>query len=71
MNIRYINKPIYGTSSKFNTAEFISMIEVQLSDSSWVNMSEAFKNKILIPDNYNTCFKEAKTDEERKKGYYL
>lgn len=87
MNVRYINKPIHGVSSKFNTAgigevvvyfpegdatsEFIRELQVELSDGSWKDMSKAFRDKTLIPDIYNTCFMESRTDEEREKGYYL
>jgi len=35
----------------------------------WIPMDEAFKNKDLITDNYNTTFFEPENDEEKKRGY--
>jgi len=37
----------------------------------WIPMDEAFKNKDLITDNYNTTFFEPENDEEKKRGYRL
>lgn len=36
----------------------------------WKAMDEAFKDRDLIPDNYNTRFREPKNDEERQRGWY-
>lgn len=37
----------------------------------WKDMREAFKDKDLIIDNYNTCFFEPKNEEDRQRGYTL
>lgn len=37
----------------------------------WISMDEAFKNKDLITDNYNTKFFEPKDEEEKNRGYRL
>lgn len=81
------NKNIIGSSERFNqagigevivifpdldcTTELIKDLEVQLSDGSWHNMSEAlFKNHLLIKDNYNIYFSEPRNDLDKEKGYY-
>ena len=81
------NKEITGTSNKFNTtnnsevlmyfdkeggasSEFISDLEVKIKDK-WLPLLEAFKQKILIVDNYNTELFEPKTNEEKERGYRL
>ncbi len=87
MKVRLIkNKEITGTSNKFNTtdynevlmyfdnegasSEFISDIEVKIKDE-WIPLSEAFKQKLLITNNYNTEFFEPINNEEKDKGYRL
>lgn len=37
----------------------------------WKDMNQAFKDKDIIPDNYNTCFGEPKTEEDRERGFFL
>lgn len=81
------NKEITGTSDKFNiishtevlmyfdkgggaSSEFISDLEVKIKDK-WISLSEAFKQKMLITDNYNTKFFEPENEEEKKRGYRL
>lgn len=36
----------------------------------WKNMSQAFKDHDIIPNNYNTMFGEPKSAEDRKRGWY-
>lgn len=35
----------------------------------WKDLSQAFKDRDLITDNYNRYFFEPKTEEDRKRGY--
>lgn len=39
------------------------------SKQEWKDMRQAFKDKDLITDNYNTIFFEPQTPEDRKRGY--
>jgi hypothetical protein len=50
---------------------FINELEVFLdSKQEWKDMSQAFKDNNIISDNFNTCFREPKNEEERENGYY-
>lgn len=37
----------------------------------WKSLSQAFKDRDVITDNYNTTFSEPKTEEDRARGYYF
>lgn len=37
----------------------------------WKDMRQAFKDKDIIVDNFNTCFFEPKNEEDRKRGFTL
>jgi len=37
----------------------------------WKDMGQAFKDKDIITDNYNTYFFEPRTKEDRERGYTL
>ena len=53
------------------SSEFINNLEVYLTyPQKWYNMQKAFKDKLIIPDNYNTYFREPRSDLERSKGYF-
>lgn len=50
---------------------FISELEVYIdSTEEWKNMNEAFKDKDIISDKCNTCFREPLTEEERQQGHF-
>lgn len=50
---------------------FISEVEIFLeSKQIWKDMNQAFKDNDLIIDNYNTCFREPKNQEEIDRGYF-
>ena len=51
-------------------SEFISDYEVELKTGWWKDMQTAFKNKDIIPDNYNIHFREARNWLEKSNGYY-
>lgn len=45
-----------------------SELEVFLGDA-WVKLGQAFRDKLLITDNYNTEFFEPANEAERERGY--
>ena len=49
---------------------FIKDLDV-LIDASWKDMAQAFRDKDLIIDNYNTYFFEPKTQEDKERGFTL
>jgi len=57
-------------------AMFASELEVLLNaaagsiNGDWVNMSQAFKDRDLIPDNYERTFREPADIAERMRGWY-
>jgi hypothetical protein len=86
MKVRYNKNGALGSSDTFNVSVigevivyfdeggadsmYIKDLDV-LIDDKWKDMSQAFKDKDLITDNYNTMFTEPKSEEERNIGYYL
>lgn len=53
------------------TSDFISNYDVFIeSIGEWVDMHEAFKQKLIITDNYNTNFREPLNEEEKERGWY-
>ena len=74
-------------SSKFNThamsevigqgdsfgadSFFIKDLDVLLSTGQWKDMKQAFRDRDIITDNYNTWFFEPKTKADRDRGYTL
>jgi hypothetical protein len=53
------------------SSDEISLYDVQLKDGTWLPLGQAFREKIVITDNYDSSFRESVTDEERERGYYL
>lgn len=45
-----------------------SELEVELHGE-WIALGQAFRDKLLITDNYNTCFFEPASEAERERGY--
>ena len=80
------NPEITGVGNKFNTHDLFEVIvyfdegdcdscfgrelDVQLSDGKWVSLSQAFRDKLVINDNYNIEFREPKNQEEIDRGFY-
>ena len=53
------------------SSEFIADYDVYLESTQiWMDMQEAFREKLIIPDNYNTAFREPVNKAERDKGWY-
>lgn len=71
-NVHGIGEVIVGFDSEGGMdSMFIHELEVFLpAKNEWVDMSTAFRNKDLISDNLNTCFREPANEAERTRGYY-
>lgn len=52
-------------------SEYIKNCEVLLSSGKWKDMWEAFRDKDIIPDNYNEWFGEPRNEEDKTRGYFL
>ncbi len=65
LNISALAEVLTGDDSAF-----FSDLDVYLeSKKQWKCLSQAFKDRDIITDNYNTIFFEPKDEEERKRGY--
>jgi hypothetical protein len=54
------------------TSMYISDLDVLITrELKWIPLSEAFKQKLVITDNYNTHFFEPKDKEEKIRGYRI
>jgi len=83
MKVKYKKSGMITEANRFNTSTcsevltgddsvFIIDLDVYLdSKLKWVDMGEAFKNKDLITDNYNTRFFEPKNEEDKQRGFSL
>ncbi len=40
------------------------------AEQKWMSISQAFKEKALIPNNYNTHFAEPADEKDKERGYY-
>jgi hypothetical protein len=40
------------------------------SENAWMDMGEAFRQNLIIPDNYNVDFREPDNVEEKYRGWY-
>jgi hypothetical protein len=66
-----LNPHGFGEVLTGDDSAFFSDLECYLESSKeWKCLREAFKRKDVITDNYNLYFREAKTEEEKQKGYY-
>lgn len=81
--VRFKKTGTVGESSQFNTSTvgevivtttedydtvFISDLDVWVNGQ-WKDMAQAFRDKDIIPDNYNQWFAAPHNDEERERGY--
>lgn len=86
MRIRYKNNhSTTGFANEFNTygmgevivyfdegdatSEYIRELEVEVNGE-WIDMKQAFRDKILMSDNYDVRF-GIPTDKDRERGYML
>lgn len=85
MRVRNKSTGVIGNSNMFRehnlkritvTTEFwiddddISNYDVYLEGEGWIDLVEAFRLKLVIPDNYTNYFRASKSDIERERGYY-
>lgn len=82
MLIRHKDTKVETYSDKFNTSTigevvtqddslFIKDLDVFIrSKNKWKDMRQAFADKDIITDNFNINFREPKSEEEYKQGYY-
>lgn len=81
MKVRYKLTGTEADASRFNVhalaevltgddSAFISDLDIWINGQ-WKDMREAFKDRDIIPDNYNTFFGEPKSEEDRERGYFL
>lgn len=53
------------------SSEYIADYDVYLeSRQEWHDMQDAFREKLIIPDNYNTGFREPVNAAEQERGWY-
>lgn len=48
----------------------VDELEIKLSNGTWKKLTEAFKDKDIIPDNFNLEFREPLNEDERFRGFY-
>ena len=79
MRVRYKKTGIEANASSFNmhalaevlTGEdsaYISDLDIWI-DGEWKDMGQAFKDRDILPDNYNSFFSVPETEEQRERGY--
>jgi hypothetical protein len=71
-NVRGLTEVIVGFDGEGGMDScFIADLEVFVeARQEWKPMRQAFKDRDLIPDNFNTRFAEPKDETERTRGYY-
>ena len=53
------------------SSELISDYDIFIeNENTWMGMKEAFKQKLIITDNYNIYFREPSNPEEKDRGWY-
>lgn len=69
-NIHAISEIIVYFDNDMGT-DFIKNYDVWLeTKEEWKDLSQSFKDKDVIPDNYNSYFREPKNEIEREQGWY-
>jgi hypothetical protein len=80
MRIRYKLTGTEAEASHFNVhalgevltgddSAYISDLDI-LIDGEWKDMRQAFADRDIIPDNYNTFFGVPRNEEDRARGYF-
>lgn len=80
MKVRYKDSGIEAWSSSFNVhamsevltgddSPFIKDLDVQLPSGEWKDMIRAFKDKDILPDNYNIGFAPPLNEACKERGY--
>jgi hypothetical protein len=71
-NIHSMGELIVDFEGSGCSSDFISEYEVFLeARQEWKDMSQAFEDRDIIVDNYNTYFFEPKSEEDKIRGYTL
>lgn len=63
-NVHALNEVLTGDDSCY-----VSDLDVFVNGK-WKDMQQAFRDRDIIPDNYNTWFAEPKNEDDRKQGYF-
>jgi hypothetical protein len=70
-NTHGLGEMIVGFTEGDMDSQMISDYEVFLEKKQeWKDMSQAFADKDLIPDNYNCIFAEPADEESRERGWF-
>jgi hypothetical protein len=70
-NTHSLSEIIIGYDDDSMDSDDISNFDVYLEKKNeWKDMGQAFKDRDIIPDNYNAHFREPKNEQERQQGYY-
>lgn len=48
----------------------VSNYDVYFEGKGWIDLEEAFRLRLVIPDNYTNYFRASMSDIERERGYY-
>lgn len=85
MRVRYSTSPdkigYFGDIADSSSAEVywgddldyapIDSLEIELDDSTWINLKLAIISNKIIPNQYDRHFRYPKNDEETERGYYI
>ena len=61
---------VYGPD--WMDSDYMEIYDVHIKKSEqWKDLRQAFMDKDIITDNYNTCFFEPANEEDRERGFTL
>lgn len=66
-NVAAVNEVLTGDDSAFISELDVWIVAIQ----AWKDMNQAFRDRDITIDNYNTVFFEPHNAEERERGYAL
>jgi hypothetical protein len=66
LNVHALAEVLTGDDSAF----FRDLEVFVVAKQEWKCLSQAFKDRDVITDNYNTWFAEAKTEADKARGYF-
>lgn len=70
-NMHGMSEIIVGFDEGDCDSAFISEYDVYLeSKGKWKSMDDAFRDKDIITDNYNSEFREHRNEAEKQRGWY-
>ncbi len=71
-NMASLNEVIVGFEEGDMDSCFVSDLGVFIEKTkSWKSLKQAFKDRDVITDNYNSYFFEPQTEEDRERGFTL